>query len=448
MRSSEESLRILERALATASQGVDGAEASLGGGILGVTRFANNSVHQSVLVDREVMTVRVLVGGRVGRSETSDYSTAGVQGAARQARMLAELLPETEEPASFPSAQEYVGVDGYDPETERASSLDRMALAGRTILGAHGHGLAASGFVSTSYGAIDPTSHPDGIYAIANTNGLAAYYAGTRAGFGVTMVGARGTSGWAAHESFALADVDASGLAEIASSKATSGGDVLDLDGGPRTVIFEPAAVAALIRFIGETCGAADVASGRSFLTGRVGESLVGEQITITDDHTDERHRGLPFDAEGVARKKVTIIEKGVARGPVYSHASAVASEADSTGHLVRAVDGGEHEAARHLVMKGGDKPLPELVADSKDAVLVTRLAGAKLLDRRNLIVTGTTRDGTFRIEGGELVAPITERRFTMSLLDLLRNVDGISPNVWSQGSVVPALRVQDVHLS
>lgn len=448
MRSSEESLRILERALATASQGVDGAEAALGGGVLGLTRFADNSVHQSVVVDREVMTIRVLVGGRVGRSETSDYSTAGVQGAARQARMLAELLPETEVGATLPGAQQYVTVDGYDPETERATALDRMALAGRTIIRAHRGGLTASGYISTAYGAIDGGPGPDGVYAIANTNGLAAYYAGTRAGFSVSMVGARGTCGWARTESFALGDVDANSLTDVAAAKATAGREVTKLEPGPHTVVFESAAVAELVRFIGETCGCADVASGRSFLTGRVGEKIVGDGITIYDDHTDERHRGLPFDVEGVARKKVVLIEGGVAKGPVYSHASAAAGGVDATGHLVGDAHGGFREAARHLVMDGGDIELGTIVAETDKGVLVSRICGAELLDRRALVITATTRDGTFLIEDGDLVAPVGEMRFTVSLLDLLRNVDFMSPAIWAGGAVVPSIRVPDLMLA
>ena len=71
MRSSEESLRILQQVLSAAKESVDQVEASLGGGVIGLTRFASNEVQQSVQIDREFLGVRVVVDGRLARAQTS-----------------------------------------------------------------------------------------------------------------------------------------------------------------------------------------------------------------------------------------------------------------------------------------------------------------------------------------------------------------------------------------
>jgi PmbA protein len=60
--------------------------------------------------------------------------------------------------------------------------------------------------------------------------------------------------------------------------------------------------------------------------------------------------------------------------------------------------------------------------------------------------MTGMTRDGTFLIEGGEVVAGIRNMRFNQSVVELLRNVEALSPTVRATGEeafdmAVPAMK-------
>jgi predicted Zn-dependent protease len=48
------------------------------------------------------------------------------------------------------------------------------------------------------------------------------------------------------------------------------------------------------------------------------------------------------------------------------------------------------------------------------------------MLSEHNCVLTGMTRDGTFLIERGEIVAPIRNLRFTQSLVKALRNVSAV----------------------
>jgi PmbA protein len=297
MRAREEATRILEAALNMATQAGLEAEIALGGGAMGVTRFAENEVHSSVEVDREMLAVRVFSRGRIGRAETTDCTTSGIQIALKQARMVTELLPAKEGPSpDLPGAQNYHTVEAYDPETDRASALDRMALVGRTLLMAHKRGLVASGFVSTRLGAIAPGWMNEGVYAVANTKGLLAYHAGTRATASVTMTKKDGSSGWAESESFALGGLEMEQVAEAAARKAQRTGELRTLRAGTHVVVLEPAAVASLLEFLAMTAGAEDMKAGRSFLAGRVGQKIAGDAITIHDDHAHPLHRGIPFD--------------------------------------------------------------------------------------------------------------------------------------------------------
>ncbi|MCC7382829.1 MAG: TldD/PmbA family protein [Deltaproteobacteria bacterium] len=448
MMAHEESQRVLTAAVEAAKQGVDGAEASLIGGSLGVTRFADNEVHQQTLRDREMLAVRVVVGGRVGRAETSDLTLQGLRHVARQARLMAELRPPPRTPFELPAPQIYQPIEAFDAETERATPLDRMSLAGKAIIAAHREKLSASGFVATRFGAVDLGFNGDGAYAIANSNGLFAYHTTTRATMSLTMASKSGASGWSEGESLAISRLDTDGLIHRAAKKALFAGEPRTLAPGPYPVILEPAAVASLMSFLALAVGAEQVEEGRSFLSGRIGERIAPETITVLDDLGHSLHRGPPFDADGVARRKVTVIDRGVARQPVYGLESARRHNAEPTGHRLSSAVFGETEVASHLVMEGGKASLADLVAACPRGVLVTRCWYVQVVDPRRLILTGVTRDGTFLIEGGELVAPIQKMRFNVSLLDLFERIEAMSEPEWASGLVVPGIRASELYFS
>jgi predicted Zn-dependent protease len=78
------------------------------------------------------------------------------------------------------------------------------------------------------------------------------------------------------------------------------------------------------------------------------------------------------------------------------------------------------------------------------------------MLDTRRALMTGTTRDGTFWVENGEIVRPVRNLRFTDSILAAFARVDGVGddllalPTWWSEGGVVftPSLRIRGFRFS
>ena len=80
---------------------------------------------------------------------------------------------------------------------------------------------------------------------------------------------------------------------------------------------------------------------GRSFMAKQIGpnvETRFGEQVTgplfsLWEDALDPRTIATPFDVEGTPKKRVTLVEKGVARGVVHDRQSAKWFETTSTGH-------------------------------------------------------------------------------------------------------------------
>jgi predicted Zn-dependent protease len=185
-------------------------------------------------------------------------------------------------------------------------------------------------------------------------------------------------------------------------------------------------------------------------MTGKLGEKVMGENITIWDDALDPAGRPFPFDSEGVARKKVMLIEDGVAVGPVYDTITAVKDGTESTGHASSPVYAGG-PSPQNLFMTPGDSSVDEMVSSVRKGLLITRFHYVNgLLDTRKALFTGMTRDGSFLIENGKVGRPVKNLRFTQNMLEAFSNVEALSKDVgrvqavWGDGAfVVPSMLIR-----
>ena len=186
---------------------------------------------------------------------------------------------------------------------------------------------------------------------------------------------------------------------------------------------------------------------GRSFLSGKVGKKLFGDNINIASDVYHPLHRDVPFDSEGVPTKRVQLIRDGVAENLVYDRLTAKRHGLEPTGHGL-GPRGKLGAIPRALVMEGGRDTLEEMISSTERGILVTRFHYHNLVDPMKLIVTGMTRDGTFWIEDGRIRFGIKNLRFNQSLLDLLNSVEMTSEPVYVSGAVVPALKAREFNFT
>ena len=136
------------------------------------------------------------------------------------------------------------------------------------------------------------------------------------------MLGAD-SSGWQKSNSPDVANLDPLGLAETAAKKAVDSRTRAEIPAGKYTVILEPAAVLDIVGFMFWDYSGMAILDQRSFLTGRIGTKLFGENITIWDDVTHPLQTGSPFDGEGMRRQRVRLVENGVVKRVVYARATA-----------------------------------------------------------------------------------------------------------------------------
>ena len=379
----------------------------------GLTRFANNGIHQNVSDSDAQLHVRIVLGKRLGRSVTNDLSDGGIAKAVKQARQAALLMPEDPDFPGLPQPTEPATVASYDPETAAYCPEARAEVAALVCRKAEGSSLTASGAFRTG------TQET----AVASTRGVSAYHAGTFTALIITTM-SDSSSGWAKGGSWRVSDIDAEALAGEAIEKATRGLNPQRVEPGAFTVVLDHYAVDDILAALSMYgMSAQSVQEGRSWMNGVMGQRAMSPQVSIWDDGLDLAGWPVPFDAEGVPRQKVHMVEEGVVGSPVHNCYTAAKEGRESTGHQ-RTPAGGP--TASNLFMKPGNDALEQMIASTGYGLYVTRFYYTRLMHSRGCVMTGMTRDGTFLIEDGRLRHPVKDLRFTQSYVEALASVEAV----------------------
>jgi predicted Zn-dependent protease len=211
----------------------------------------------------------------------------------------------------------------------------------------------------------------------------------------------------------------------VAVNKALRSRNPTDIEPGAYTVILEEEAVADMVFYLSYMgLGALSVQEGRSFMSGRFGEKITGDNITIWDDGHDSRGLMFPFDYEGVPKQRVTLIENGVAKGVVYdSFTAGREGNKTSTGHGLPAPNTFGPIPA-NLFLAPGQATKEEMLASTERGIWVTRFHYTNPVHPVQTVLTGMTRDGTFLIENGQITRPLKNLRFTQSILEAFSQVE------------------------
>lgn len=425
--------------------GTDCVEVTVHTSSSGVTRYANSQIIQNTQRDELRAYVRVVSEGRLATATTNQLSPERLEAAADHALEAARSsLPDEDftglaDPADVGRAE---SIGRIDPATVHASAEER-ARAVRSILTA-----AAS---ANSAGVVETGAQGYGVF---NSNGIDCFDTFSRA-VATALVDDGEATGWGECSSHALADLDWEGVGRLAAEKAAAGHDAGDAEPGDYEVVLEAPAVATMIDYLAYVgFGAKQVIDGESFLSTMTGVEVAAPSVTIADDAWHPRSVGIGFDFEGVPRQRVDVIDAGVARGPVTDLRTAPQVGREPTGHYSGSNEWGPY--ASNVVLEVGDQSYEDLVGGVSDGLLVTRFHYVNVLDRPSTLLTGMTRDGTFRIRDGTIAEPVRNLRFSQSVLDALASVTGIgrdlhafAPDFASFGSTVaPAVRVGRFHFS
>jgi predicted Zn-dependent protease len=315
------------------------------------------------------------------------------------------------------------------------------------------HHLTTAGIYSSS----------ESVEGIFNSRGLTNWHTQTLAEVSITMLGAD-SSGWQKANSPDVSNLDPLRMAESAAQKAIDSAHPAEIPAGKHTVILEPSAALDIVGFMFWDYSGMAILDQRSFLTGRIGSKLFGDNVTIWDDVTHPLQTGSPFDGEGMRRQRVPLVENGMVKRVVYARGTAARMKNSeykdkvgpiaATGHGF-ALPNETGEMPVNVVFAAPQNPqtLDEMVASTERGVLVTRLWYIREVDPYEKIVTGMTRDGTFLVENGRVLRGLRNFRFNESLIQMLSNVEAMSVPVRSCGEesfdmVVPAMKIGEFNFT
>lgn len=411
-----------------------------------LTRFANSQVHQNVAEHNNLLSVRVIIGKRIGVSSTNSLDKKSIEKTLQRAFEIAKHQQENPDFISLPKASKrtYKDVKTYFKSTAEFNEIQRKERVREMIDIIKGKGLRAFGSFTTG---ISET-------VVANSLGVFAYNIATDAYSNVVAIG-KDSSGYAQNSSRDVRKVDTKGIAEKAADKAILGRDPIELPPGNYPVLLESLATAELIEFLGWLgMGAKAFYEGRSFMSGRLGERITSDSITIYDDAYDKRGFTFPFDFEGVPKRRVLIIDEGVAQKVVYDSLTAFKHKRKSTGHALPAPNP-SGPIPTNLILSPGESEWGEMVKSTDRGILITRFHYTNSVDPKRTIITGMTRDGTFLVERGEITKGVKNLRFTQSILEALSEVSMIEDRLtligggagyegrFATGVLVPALKIE-----
>jgi predicted Zn-dependent protease len=382
--------------------------------------------------------VRSVFGQKIGIASSNSLEPQALKDLVNTSEGLARLQVEDHDFKSLPTPSDsapLATVAGPDNATYDSSPQGRADGAGIICRKAREAGVNASGSFQTRGYEI----------AVVNSLGISAYHRGAIADLTTVVMGDTG-SGYAQRMSPRIAEIDAAEVADEAISKTLRSKDPQALEPGDYEVILEEYAVAEMLLYMSYLgMGALSLQEGRSFM--QLGRKLMSNSVTIYDDGNNPAGMLLPFDMEGVARQRVDLIKNGVCEGVVWdSYTAGREPGRHTTGHSIGLIS--EGPVAMNIFMQPGSSTKADMLKNIKRGLWVTRFHYVNPLVPDKAVLTGMTRDGTFLIENGEIVAPVKNFRFTQSAVEALNRVEAIGSTTrmhssYNGGVTVPALHIK-----
>jgi PmbA protein len=392
-------------------------------------RVYQGEVEQLAVADSLGVGVRIVHEGRQGFAYCGTFD----------AEALAETVSEARDNAAFAEPDDAAGLaepDGVEPAeldlwrpglaevpTDRkvalAVELERALLAADPrITGVescdYGDSLSEAAVVTTT--GIRRTSRATGCELVAYS--LAGDGDETQTGFGFSL-----------GRDFDELDVGAA--AGDAADRALRMLGATQPPSERLTVVLDPWVTAQLVGIVAGTLGAEEVIKARSLFAGREGEHVAAPFVTLVEDPTDARSWGAsPVDDEGLATRRVPLIEDGLLRGFVHSTWTARRMDTRSTGSAVRGGFKSTPTAGcRAVTLRPGDRDAAALLANIDDGVLVQEVSG---LHSGVNPVSGDFSTGAqgLRVRGGALAEPLREFTIASTIQRLLHDLVAVGSDL------------------
>jgi len=206
-------------------------------------------------------------------------------------------------------------------------------------------------------------------------------------------------------------------------------------------VVFDPMVSRSLLDSIAQAVNGDAIYRGASFMAGKLGEKIAGENVTVIDDGAMPGGFGTsPFDDEGVPTQRTTVIERGVLKSYLLNTYTARKLGLKTTGNAARGLAGNPGISSGNFFLQPGTRSPRHIVADVRQGLYVTEFLGFGV----NLVTGDYSRGASgVWIENGEPAYPVEEITVAGNLRDMLHNISEIGSDLEFRGSTAaPTLRI------
>jgi PmbA protein len=285
---------------------------------------------------------------------------------------------------------------------------------------------------------------------LLTSHGFSGAYLGSRHSISMQAIAGEGTSMETDYDfSSALHAVDLDAPEKIgrsAGEKAVARLNPRKVSTRKVPVVFDSHIAGSIVGHLVSAINGASVARKTSFLKDKMGEQIFARGIHIIDDPL--RRRGLrsrPFDAEGVAGKRMALIEDGVLKTWLLDSATARELGLVTTGHAGRSASSTPSPGPTNLHLEPGRLSPDELIKDIDEGFYITDLIGSGA----NMVTGDYSRGAAgFWIEKGRRTYPVSEVTIAGHLLDIFRTVTPANDLQFRYGTNAPTLRLEGLTIA
>lgn len=364
---------------------------------------------------------RCSVNGRIGAASSQCLEKEELIALVSRAIANAEVIDADEEPIFFAGSPAYRTVEVTPPALPEAATLRSTVMELQKQLYSESE-LMTDG-TTTEAGALRVE------VALANSKGVDLYHS---AGMCYTYAEAIVNDGKEPSFGTAMAatlQTDA-GLAKKATDEALARLGAGAVKTGTYDVIFAAKQVRSLLSAFAGIFSGKSALLGLSLLAGKEGTAVAADCLTLIDDpFYAENTMQMPFDAEGVATKEKSLIEKGVLQTLLYDLTYAKKAGKEPTGNAARGVADPVAISPYCLRIAPGAYTPETLRGKLKNGLYITELKG---LHAGADAVTGdfSIESAGFLVEDGKLTSPVHSFTVAGNFFDLLKAIDGVADNV------------------
>jgi PmbA protein len=438
-------ITLAERLIKAArAAGADSADAVAMRSVAQSVEVRDGAVEESERSEGDDMGLRVMVGRKQAVVSTNDLNPDGVKALAERAVAMARVAPEDKYAGLADQAllaKNFPNLDLVDRALPDVAALEAMARraeeAGKAV-----KGVSKSGGASASAGI--------GGMVLLTSHGFSGAYLGSRHSVAMQAIAGEGTgmeTDYDFSSTLHAADLDApEKIGRTAGEKAVAKLNPRKVSTKKVPVVFDWSVAGSIVGHLTSAINGAAVARKTSFLKEKLGEKIFASGIHIIDDPL--RVRGLrsrPFDAEGVAGRRMALIEDGVLKTWLLDSATARELDLKSTGHASRSASSTPSPGPTNLHLEPGSLSPQELMADIGDGFYVTDLIGSGA----NMVTGDYSRGAAgFWIENGERTYPVSEVTIAGNLLDIFRSLKPANDLQFRYGTNAPTVRLEGLTIA